>query len=390
MPDTRQASPGDILVWGGYGWGNTGDDLTLAIAMQDLQQAQERRVRVITPNVEHTQLAQPNTCLIAAPTNPPHRIVDRWIWWMAYQALARGKEARANQLERWVLGLQRRRCTDTRGHDVFATASVLHLVGGGYLTDRFDLQQFLHPVQLARAMNLAITTSPLGIGPFASTRAGQAVALALRGASIKVRDSDSLEFCRKHHLEAGEYPDDGFRLNEVVPACKTDTAHKGLPRRIGVCVFPQYGDALTDTVDQWWVDCLGLISKKLPDWKIEGFCFHTEPSMDFQTTRKLFERSGLNPQAVHPPEPDYRKAVMLLNRFDGIISTRFHAVVAASTLRIPSVAVGMNDYYAIKMRCALKHASSPALQIAPRQDSAQAVWQFLSRHLEQTPTPEIA
>jgi len=373
------------LVWGGYGYGNTGDDLTLAVALHDLDRLGVYNVGVITPRIEHTRQSHPYARLLAAPDAPPGRMAERLAWRLADRTFSIRRNSHAARLYHLALRLQRRRGTE---HDLlaaFTSAASLHLVGGGYLTDLFDLDSMLRPIRIARAMNRPVTTSPLGLGPFRTPRSASAVARALQACRVTVRDSDSLQYCQAHQLEAGESPDDGFRLAEVLPPGQGDARQEGRQRRIGVCVFHQYDNAMSSRLVDWWVDCLRLLSQRLPDFHIEGFCFHTDESMDLQTTRLLFERSGLNPEDVHPPEPDYRRAVMLLDRFDAIFSTRFHAVVAASALRRPCVAVGMNDYYDIKMKCALKHSSIPSLHINPLRDSAQSAWQFLSQQMAPTP-----
>jgi len=384
VPDTLETGLNRHLIWGGYGWGNTGDDLTLAIALRDQLQLHGKAVSVLTPNVRHTQQSLPDINLVPVPTGRPRLVGGRWLWRWAEHAASQGKERQAGRLYRLARYCQRRDPAQTAWVSALHSASTLHLAGGGYLTDLFDQAYMLRPLWMARVMKLRITTAPLGIGPFTRPNAAHAVARALQGVSLRVRDADSMRFCQTNGLSASEHADDGFRLAEVLPAIHLGGGCKATPPTLGVCVFPQYAGEWSAGIEQWWEDCLRAVSQALPDWNIEGFCFHTDRSMDYHTTQRVFLRAGLNPGNVHTPEHDYRKAIMRLRRFQGVLSTRFHAIVTATVLRVPSVAVAMNPYYGIKMQSTLKQSTAPACLVNAHQDTPQAASQFLSRHLSRS------
>ena len=380
--DNRNQHSDRCLVWGGYGWGNTGDDLTLAIALQDLRKGYGPHVTLLTPRSDHTGAAHPGVPLVGAPWDLPRGKFEQWLWHMADRAASHGrKDASAARWYRLALRFHRARPADGNWHEAFASASVLHLVGGGYLTDVFNLRYMLRPLHVARAMKLPIRTSPLGIGPFSDPGAGRGVARALQGAEVVVRDEVSLRFCQLHGLNVEERPDDGFRLREVVGPGGCADRDQGARRSIGVCIFSQFSDRWSPMVENWWVNCLRSLVLAFPRWSIEGFCFHTDRDMDFRMTRDLFSRAGLDANAVRPPDPDYRAAVASLRNFSAIVSTRFHAVVAASVFEIPCVAVAVNDYYEIKMRSAARHSRSPLSLLNPTQASPDAVIQHLQQAL---------
>lgn len=368
------------MVWGGYGYGNTGDDLVLAVALADLCPQHGSNIQVLTPSPAQTRLGVGNTEVILHPSGLPQRAFEKWFWRMTYYAEARRMRSLADGLYRVALKQPERIASEPAWLKSLAAASQLHLAGGGYLAERFDLRHFLRPLRLARARHLPITSSPLGLGPFHQRAKAVAVADALRGARLVVRDEASLQFCLTHRLAAVEMPDDGFRWRQVIeqPKTKLTAAKKNI---IGICVFPQYCSLWSDEVELWWVTCLQALTSALRGYQIEGFCFHTGKEMDYEITRRLFSRAGLKRENVQPPSPDFRSAVLSLLRYDAILSTRFHAVVTASGMQIPCVAIALGDYYETKMRGVLKHAPAPLLLLNPLRDPPQVAAGWLVQKL---------
>jgi len=368
------------VVWGGYGYGNTGDDLVLAVALADLHQQHGDKLQVLSPCPAQTRLSAGDTEVILHPSGLPPRVFEKWFWRMTYYAEARRMRTLADALYRVALMHPERITGDPAWLKSLAAASQLHLAGGGYLAERFDLRHFLRPLRLARARHLPITTSPLGLGPFWERTKAVAVAEALRGARLVVRDETSLQFCQTHELAAVERPDDGFRWRQVIeqPTTKLTTARKNI---IGICIFPQYSSLWSDAVELWWMTCLQALTSALSGYQLEGFCFHTGVAMDYEITRRLFSRAGLNPENVQPPQPDFRSAVLSLRRYDAILSTRFHAIVTASGMQIPCVAIAVGDYYETKMRGALKHAPAPLSLLNPLRDPPRVAAGWLVEQL---------
>ncbi len=368
-------SPGPCAVWGGYGYGNTGDDLVLAVALADLAKSPVGVVQVLSPAPDQTRLCLPDTEIILHPSSRPRRVFEKWFWrWTDYLEAA-GLKDLADGLYRVALKYPRSITSESAWLKALAAASALHLTGGGYLTDRFDLRHFLRPVRLARSRRLPVTTSPLGLGPFHNPRKAAAVAAALRGAKLAVRDEDSLRFCQLHGLDAVEKPDDGFRWRQVIesPAKPSVPADK----TIGVCIYSQHSSQWSAEVERWWVACLQTLTRSLPPGRLEGFCFHTGREMDFEVTRGLFARAGLNPEHVQPPQPDFRAAIVNLANYQAVLSTRFHAVVTASEMQIPCVAMVLDDYYETKMRGALKYSTAPLSLLNPLRDPPETAAQWL-------------
>lgn len=380
---------GHRVVWGGYGYGNTGDDLVLAVALADLRKNSGSNITVLSPAPEQTRIGILGTEIILHPSGGPRRAFEKWFWRWADYVEAGGMKTLADSLYRLALKHPEKITREAAWLKALASASVLHLTGGGYLTDQFDLRHFLRPLRLARSRHLPVTTSPLGLGPFQSPRKAAAVVAALRGSKLLVRDPDSLQFCTTQGLTATERPDDGFRWPQIIDVPSPQSDGKG-SNLIGVCLFSQHSALWSDTVEVWWETCLRALTFTLPDCRFEGFCFHTGRDMDYETTRRLFARAGLNPDNVRSPQPDFRTAILDLSRYEMIISTRFHAVVAASALQIPSVAMVLDDYYENKMRGALKYSSAPVSLVNPLHCPPQIAVDWLvqqnTSHRQRPPT----
>jgi polysaccharide pyruvyl transferase WcaK-like protein len=377
-----QSLQGPCVVWGGYGYGNTGDDLVLAVALANLRQRHGGNIQVLSPAPAQTRLGIHDTDIILCPSGRPRHKREKWFWRLADYVETGGMVALADRLYRLALKRPESISHETAWLKSLAAASTLHLVGGGYLTDRFDLRHFIRPLRLARSRRLPVTTSPLGLGPFRQRKRVVAAVEALRGAELVVRDEDSLRFCQSHGLAAVEKADAGFDWRRVVDLPATSPGGDSA-NRVGVCIFSQHSPGWSDAVEDWWVTLLQTLARTLPGYQLEGFCFHTGLDLDYETTRRLFARAGLNPDRVQTPQPDFRAVIKNLARYEGILSTRFHAVVTASGMQLPCVAINLDDYYETKMRCALKHATAPLSLANPLRDPPEAAAKWLAQCLRQ-------
>ncbi|MFO1514732.1 MAG: polysaccharide pyruvyl transferase family protein [Verrucomicrobiota bacterium] len=264
--------PGPRVVWGGYGYGNTGDDLVLAVALADLRKLPGAGVQVLSPAPDQTRRGLPDTEIILHPSSRPRRLFEKWFWrWTDYLESA-GLKALADGLYRVALKHPQLITGESAWLKTLAAASALHLTGGGYLTDRFDLRHFLRPLRLARSRQLPVTTSPLGLGPFRNSRKALAVAEALRGAKLMVRDEDSLRFCQAHRLDAIEKPDDGFRWRQVIDLPMTKPPPPANPT-FGVCIYSQHSSQWSAEVETWWVNSLQTLARALPACPAGGILF---------------------------------------------------------------------------------------------------------------------
>jgi polysaccharide pyruvyl transferase WcaK-like protein len=332
------------VIWGGYAWGNIGDELCLAAALERAQREFGDRVAVLSPRPDHTARLFPDAHVVAClPAGPPAPGS-----WEAFRASVRH--------HLMVMG----RNYFGRA-DIFAPATAwmrcvyqaeqLYLAGGGYLSDIFLLDPCLRPVQLAVDLGVPVVTAPLGLGPFTNPACADKVVRLLSSAELQVRDPVSLAYCQKRGLKATLAPDDAFGLINNW-AAKSAPATTGRPPKIGVCIFPQSGRPGNRDFSAWWIACLRGLKEEFPQFAIEGFCFHTAPNEEAAEMTRLFPLAGLSPNQMRTPDTDFRRATLALREYDFIIATRFHAVTAANVFQIPNVAIAAGEYYTVKMRAA--------------------------------------
>ena len=365
------AQEGDrLLIWGGYGHGNAGDWLTLAAALHDCGQAAGGVATVLSPDPVMVEGLFPEARAVRYRLRRPRglrgrvrealRRVGRSLrpvcWRFRYRLDDQMRDVAGDGPAEWV--------------EALGQADRLYLAGGGYLTELFDLERFVMPLLAAQRRGLAVATAPIGIGPF-RTRAGEAlVADALRGARVVVRDDDSAAFCRRHGLPAVVRPDDGFRVREVRPALAPPSARAGHePAKVGVCACPQYGAEAPRRVQAWWGDLLCALRRELPAVALRGFCFHTDPTADYQCTREAFQRAGLERSDVKPPRPGPWEAVEDVMACDALATARFHAAVVAGVFGVPCLAVASGAYSRAKMESVRKVAPRTTRVVDPGRDA---------------------
>ena len=371
------------LVWGGYGWGNTGDWLALAAAIHDCLRSSGDTVAVLSPDPAQTSRFFPSAEAV------PYRL-RRPSWLQRRVRTAARCLGRLLPRARWQFryGLDEQTSGGKGGCpgwvEALRQADQLYLAGGGYLTDLFDLERAVMPLLAAQQQGLAVETAPLGIGPFRSRAGERLVARALRGARVVVRDAESAAFCRRHGLAAALRPDDGFRVRELWPElARTRERARDEPARVGVCACPQHGGEAPKRLRAWWARLLQGLGRRTPPVALRGFCFHTDRAADYRTTREAFGQAGLEASAVEPPREDPREAVEGVLACDAIVTARFHAAVVAAAFGIPCLAVASGAYYRAKMQSVHELAPLTTRRVDPRLDvpeeAAEALRALFSR-----------
>jgi polysaccharide pyruvyl transferase WcaK-like protein len=348
------------VIWGGYAWGNTGDDLCLAAALERVRQEFGDRVAILSHRPEYTAQLFPQTTVIPYVPRGPRK--TRWLKHPLREAGSLLMAAGRRHFPRAKLftpDLEWVRC--------LGRAERLYLAGGGYLSDIFQLDDLMPPVEFAFDLKIPVTTGALGIGPFSSRAWAGRVARALSRAELKVRDRESLDFCQGRGLKAVLEPDDAFALVKNLPPLTCSGPDGARPPKIGVCIFPQYGRPGNLDPSEWWIACLRGLRERLPQFAIEGFCFHTSPREEVHYMTNLFPRAGLPASQVQPPILDFRAAAQAVQKFDFIIAARFHAVVVANVFKVPNVAIASGEYYRTKMTAAAKGCEE-FCQVADPQD----------------------
>ena len=336
----------DWIIWGGYGWGNTGDEICLAAALDRLQAKAPGGLAVLSHNPEYTSRLFPNVEVL--PCLPAGRgFSKRCKNFARHLSNAFASLRRHGTARGFTLPFQ----PDWAHH--LSRARHLYLCGGGYLTDHLSMDVVLPPILQAARMGMSIATAPIGIGPFKSGGNARRVARALAHAEVKVRDEASRAFCRSHGLHATLERDAAFAWARLVPPATSVEFARPRPRKLGLCFFSQYGEGTNYDFSGWWTKCLRGLRARHPDAEIEGFSFHASPEYEFREMARIFAGAGLSVHNVRPPEVDFRKAAAALRSYDFIVSARFHAIVLANAFQIPNIAIAAGDYYLPKMRAAI-------------------------------------
>src|SRR4051812_34126659 len=112
------------ILWGGYAWGNVGDELTLAVALGDIKRLYGDSVAILTRSPGYTRRLFPGTDIIPyEPISRPQSCGDPPSYYDVEEQL-----------------------TATSWASLLSNCELLYLVGGGYLTDLFGLDWTLLPV----------------------------------------------------------------------------------------------------------------------------------------------------------------------------------------------------------------------------------------------------
>lgn len=333
------------MLWGGYAKGNTGDELCLAAAFARKQREFDGNVAILSHLPEHTLQLFPQATVVPYLRPDPKSSRLRKRFSHACKSLATTSGA--------AYFLQNRRIDPgMEWMRALLHAGQLYLAGGGYLTDLFPLDFIMPPIRLALKWKIPVITAPIGIGPFKSPLHADEVAGALRQMKLTVRDQTSLDFCQVRRINASLEPDDAFALAKNLLPYAPASLRDARPRKIGVCIFTQYGQDANCDLTGWWMECLRRLKSQHPEYEIEGFCFHTSPEAEFHEMNHLFTQAGLPPERVLAPVVDFRRAVEIVRGYDLVISTRFHATVTANVFNIPNIAIAVGDYYQAKMTAA--------------------------------------
>ena len=332
----------DCLLYGGYAGGNVGDEIALAVALEDARARFGPRVAVLTRAPEYTSGLFPGVAVVpyapvarsVSPRRPSilRRLSVRW------RPQAEPTYRPIDQIDAagdplaWVRRIR--------------SARHLYLVGGGYLNDVWDVYFSLLPIWIAVDAGVPISTAPIQLGPFFSKTTTSRVVDLLRGARIVVRDRTSLAFCRENRLEALLAVDDVFRADAVIPALRREETNDH-PLRLGVCIYRQNG--VGEAFDAWWIRCLRALKDADGEASVEGFAFHNHPGYDTADMKDLFVRAGWPENAVLAPPTEFREPSLNLRRYHAIIACRFHAVVVAHVIGVPALAVAGTPYYRAKL-----------------------------------------
>lgn len=336
-----------VVVWGGYGGGNYGDELTLAIALRDFTRKEATDLMVLSATPMLTRWLHPGVKVM--PYELPVNLVVRTLGRLSHSVAWLAEPLQSTLLSSAYWNMLRQRPDWV---EAVTGADELYLVSGGYMNDLFDFNSIILPVMLASEQGVKINMSPLGIGPFQSAVNQKLFKRLFRDVLLTVRDVQSLAFCQQLGLSAQLAPDDGVRTAELAPDLNERIAPGGFLNepKIGLGIYYQRGSSLTKAAAMdWWEEVLRcLIAAGLGRY-LEGFCFHTTHLLDFADLVALFSAVGLNLDQVKSPPFHYLDGINNLRAYRLTVTTRFHAAVVSSVFDLPVFAVSSGDYYTQKM-----------------------------------------
>lgn len=361
------------LLWGGYGYGNAGDELTLAAAIADLQSAGYQDLAILTPRPGYTRALFQDLDIISyipALDNPGGALARK-----VFRRILQRNPPGA----RYPPAFQLKCAHSRRWAEAVKGTELLYLVGGGYLSDLFELDKFLAPVMLARHCGVPIQTAPLGLGPFHHDKSIKAFASAFQDAELVVRDTDSLALCKKIGLQAVLRQDDGFMAANQMAESHRPVGKPGTQSVLGVNFFPQHGAKSGKELREWWLAFLRAVSSR--NIEIEGFCFHNQIESDFSAMVEIFHEAGLKPSQVRHPDLDFRDACNNLRNYGMVASCRFHAVVVCNAWGIPCAGVSSGGYYSSKMVAACAE-NDRCHHLSPDQATPEEAAQLVASYLE--------
>lgn len=364
----------ECVLCGGFACGNVGDEITLAVALKDCRGRFGDSLAVLSKHPDYTRRQFPDVAII--PYVPRQSLLRGLRYVLRSRGLFGNRwSARYSVVEQGIDGVAAARPWVR----AVAGCRELYVVGGGYISDLFDFEYWLLPLQVAAHFSVKVKTAPLGLGPFMRQQSADLVAESLRTADVTVRDEGSAEFCRRHGITAENSRDDGFRLLNVMPELRErrKNAEPEGAARLGVCAHPQYGSGTYREIEKWWVRFLDSLVKSAPDVEVEGLCFHARRGRDYAALRRIFRLCGLDPRKVQPPFGDFRDAVRSLCRYSAVVTSRFHAAVVSNVLGIPCLAAASGEYYANKMAAAIEGAAAPSRLVQPPGDLSGEAAEFI-------------
>lgn len=356
-----------VLISGGYGYGNIGDEVQLAANLQRWKkESPSSQVTVLTPDPEYTKTVHPDILVELAP-----RISLFGIKGKAYFGSERLFKilffilaplylfnARLMRADLPVFGLTSKQA---RMLDIIKNSDVLFLSGGGYLTGMTltRLWDNMLLMGLAHSFGLSVLLSGQTIGLFNDGVSRWLARWGLKKADlIYLRDADS---------SPGALCSIGIEKNNI--ACTFDDAlfYSAMPQAKVMDHLKQYGikpDApyLAVNVHYWGQtgSMIDIITKQIASAldRIQAelnfhIVFVPMVKSDEEATHKvieLMESPGIFPEHHYNLE----LAVGLIKSANLCLTMKHHPIIFAIAESIPVISMAFDAYYLHKNRGALK------------------------------------
>ncbi len=321
-----------ILIWGGYGGGNTGDELLLRRCVDEVIRTGASPT-ILSPIPGLTRRLLPGLDVVEFSRE-------------SFAATQHGAQPASPAV---IAALE--------------SCDELWLTGGGYLTDtfgEFNLRYFLAPIRQA-GRSIPLRARPIGLGPFADTELAMLTAEGLTGGRILVRDRTSLALCQSWNIDATLAEDDVWNLN--LPQERAETRGE-----IVCAFFDQPDDPDPGVSRRWWTEIVRALVDR--GFVLVGVPFHIDFTQDFAVTAEIFAAAGARVESVLVPELD---PVETCRRVAGrrlVLSSRFHLALMARRLGIPAGALASGPYFRQKMESLSTNPGAPLQVWHPGETSA--------------------
>lgn len=298
--DDALAAARRVLVIGGYGCGNTGDEAILSVLLRDLRREERREVRVVSADPRQTTGMHSVDAVAAAPASLAGAL--RW-------------------------------------------CDALVIGGGGIFSGYMGTRSMALPALALAAEAAGRTVVFRALGAYDSTPrpvARALVAAMQRARFVSVRDEASVDALRRWGLDRAivREPDPALRLAR--------RPYNGLlPDGAVGLAFRRVRDPLTQhRIEAEFVRTLNALVEAGRVPVLLPFCAHPSAEVEEDLAyAQTLRRHAAHPDAIciagdarHPGE-----LLDAVSRLDAIVAMRFHAIVFAHVARTPVLALPYDD-----------------------------------------------
>lgn len=347
----------EIIVVGGYGYANTGDEAQLAATIKVLDSNfPDYQIKILTPNPDYTFKAHGCNCDFAPRTlffnhmlkgdcyNLDNSISNKMKFicvsiWIYINAIF-------IKLNLPTIFLNSKR---VKMIEEIRTSSLIYFCGGGYLTGKTlsRLWDGILLVKLAKLLNVPVVMSGQTIGVWNGKFNQMLAKLAFKDVDvITVRDvEDSLNDLKK----IGVQGDNVFYTHDDALFCEKSEGERFFVNKYVVLNFHYWGvsdkDALLVKINK----IVNLIIDKM-QLEVVFIPMHPSDEEAFNDYIKIYPN-----EMVHffNYEYDFREVRKVISDSELCITMKHHPIVFAMGECVPTLSIAYSDYYIHKNRGAL-------------------------------------
>ena len=364
--DIKKARNPRVLISGGYGYRNVGDEAQLAAVISNWERlSPEAEITILSPDPKYTEeehkkrsVLAPRAALFESGKNNDYlnsNICFRWRFrWMKPRMLLFAHLYKKG----WpLIGAYPREVNLLKD---IATSSVVHLSGGGYLTGMTlsRLWDNMLLVRLADIFSHPVILSGQTIGVFKDSFSKTLAKWGLSKAKlIYLRDPEgSIEDLREIGIEGNHIKatfDDALFCEaadkETVEKCLKDNGVDiAIPFvAVNVHYFKQKPRASREVMKRIAEACDYIVSKHKKEILFIPLDPSDVPALE-EAQMKMLKRSIIIDHGF-----DYRLAKGIIALSEMLLTMKHHGIIFAMAEEVPTLAVALDDYYARKNAGAL-------------------------------------